>query len=87
MSQLNLHLPTGIAPEEATRLLCMKLFEVGRLSLGKAAELAGYSKPAFMELLGKEGIPVYNYSGEDLEQELRDLEALSEADPQDVASS
>jgi predicted HTH domain antitoxin len=49
----------------------MKLFEVERLSCGQAAELAGYSKRAFMELLGKHGIAVMNYPGQDVQDDLR----------------
>lgn len=87
MSELRLDLPVHINPEEATLLLCMKLYESRRLSLGKAAELAGYSKPAFMELLAKEGIPVFNYSGDDLEQELRDLETFEARQKGSAANS
>jgi predicted HTH domain antitoxin len=47
-----------------------KLFETGKLSLGQAASLAGYSKSTFIELLGKQGIPVIDYPPEELEQEL-----------------
>ncbi|MBN1903124.1 UPF0175 family protein, partial [Candidatus Sumerlaeota bacterium] len=43
--------------------------ETGKLSLGQAAKLAGYSKRAFMELLGKYNIPVFNYPAEDLKEE------------------
>ena len=50
--------------------LSIKLYEAERISLGKAAELAGYSKRAFMEVLSKEGIPVINISPEDLNREL-----------------
>lgn len=69
MSEIQLDLPSDIPEEEARRLFYMTLFQKGRLSLGKAAELSGYSKRTFMELLGKEGIPVFNYSGDDLEKE------------------
>ena len=47
-----------------------KLFETGRLILGQAAKLAGYSKPTFIELLGKLDVPVVDYPAEDLEQEM-----------------
>lgn len=73
MSELRLTLPPEVDPEEAALLLSMKLYEAGRLSLGKAAELAGYSKRTFMELLGKYATPVYNHGGNDLEQEFEDL--------------
>ncbi|NES25911.1 MAG: UPF0175 family protein [Symploca sp. SIO3E6] len=47
---------------------------MGKLSLGQAAELSEYSKPTFMELLGKVGIPVFDYPPEDLEQEMSRFE-------------
>ena len=50
--------------------LAAKLFEVGRLSCGQAAELAGYSKRTFIELLGKQGIAVLDYPAEELTDDL-----------------
>jgi predicted HTH domain antitoxin len=68
---LTVTLPFDVDPEEARLLLSMKLFEEGKISLGKAAEMAGYSKRTYMELLGKRGIPVFNYPPEDLEKEVK----------------
>ena len=48
----------------------IKLYETGKLSLGQAAKYAGYSKKAFMEILGKYGVSVFNYEEEDLEREM-----------------
>ena len=48
----------------------VKFFELGKLSLGKAAELAEMSKLDFIELLSKHGISVYNYPPEELEDDL-----------------
>ena len=70
MSRLTIDLPSHVPADEARLLLSMKLYEAERISLGKAAELAGYSKRAFMEVLSKEGIPVINISPEDLDREL-----------------
>lgn len=70
MSELRVELPPEVPVEEARLLLMVKLFETDRLSLGKAAELAGYSKRAFVDLLGKLGVPVFNYPAEDLEREV-----------------
>ncbi len=70
MSQLTVELPPYISTDEARLLLAVKLFETGKLSLGQAAKLAGYSKPTFIELLGKMEIPVINYPAEELEQEI-----------------
>ena len=68
---LTVELPYDLDPEEALQLLTIKLFEEGKVSLGYAARMAGYSKRTFMELLGKKGIPVFNYDPEDLELELK----------------
>jgi predicted HTH domain antitoxin len=73
---LTIELPFGLDPEEARLLLTMKLFEEGRVSLGYAAEMAGYSKRTYIELLGKHGIPAFNYTVEEFEQELETLEQL-----------
>ena len=70
MSQLRIDLPSHIPADEARLLLSIKLYEAERISLGKAAELAGDSKRAFMELLSREGVPVINISPEDLDREL-----------------
>lgn len=69
MSELKVLLPPEVPVEEARLLLMVKLFETGRLSLGQAARLAGYSKRTFMELLGKLGVPVFDYPPEDLQEE------------------
>lgn len=55
--------------KEARLLLMIKLFETGRLSLGQAAKTAGYSKQAFMEILGKYGVPVFDSPPGELERE------------------
>lgn len=70
MNELRVELPTTISTEEARLLLTVKLFETGKISLGQAANLAGYSKGTFIELLGKMGVPVVNYPPEELEQEI-----------------
>ncbi len=69
-NQLTLTLPQGIDAEEARLLLAIKLYEEERVSLGKAAELTGYSKRTFLELLGRRGIPVIDYPPDDLDEEL-----------------
>ncbi len=70
MNELKIELPPNISTDEARLLLTVKLFETGKLSLGQAAKLAGYSKRTFIELLGKIGVPVINYPAEDLEREI-----------------
>lgn len=71
MSQTTIAIPESISEDEARMYLAMKLFEVGRLSCGQAAELAGYSKRTFMELLGKHGIAVMDYPAEELQDDIK----------------
>ena len=70
MLQTTIAVPPSISEDEAKMYLAMKLFEVGRLSCGQAAELAGYSKRTFVELLGKHGIAVMDYSAQELHDDL-----------------
>ncbi|MCW5959431.1 MAG: UPF0175 family protein [Pyrinomonadaceae bacterium] len=68
--ELTLELPSNLTKDEAQTLLAVKLYETGRASLGQAAKLAGYSKRAFMEVLGKNNVPIFNYSPAELREEL-----------------
>ncbi|HEY2736938.1 MAG TPA: UPF0175 family protein [Thermoanaerobaculia bacterium] len=61
---------------EALLELAVHLYEQGRLSIGKAHELAGLSLWEFRQLLGFSKIPPH-FSIEDLEQDLETLRELS----------
>ena len=50
-------------------MMALKFYELGRLSLGQAAELAGYTKRAFVDVLGQYGIPVVDYAVDELASE------------------
>lgn len=72
MKTLTVNLPETIdvSEKELKTLLASVLYENGKLSLGQAAELAGYSKATFMELLGDFGISLFNYDEKDLEKDI-----------------
>lgn len=71
-------LPWGRAGEPDTRAVGQELrllwiieeVRQHRLGIGKAAELAGVPRAAFMRALGQHGVPVIDYSVDDLEREL-----------------
>ena len=50
MKTLTVQLPDSVDEKEAKTLLAAGLYEKGSISIGQAAELAGYSKRTFMEL-------------------------------------
>jgi predicted HTH domain antitoxin len=52
----------------------LQLFEKHKLSLGKAATLAGISKEHFMVEMDKYGVPLINYDPEELDEELERFE-------------
>ena len=66
---------TRMTPEELRRELAVYLFQQGRLSFGKAREMADMTAWAFQQLLGARGIPVH-YDVEDYEQDLIILKEL-----------
>ena len=56
--------------EEAKLLLAAKLYEMGRISSGQAARLAGKSRVEFLFSLARLGVPMSNLRAEDLDAEL-----------------
>ncbi|NEP46744.1 MAG: UPF0175 family protein [Okeania sp. SIO2H7] len=69
-TELKISLPHGLSEDEAKLMLAIKLYEVGKISLGQGAKIAGFSKRAFMEILGRYKIPIFAYSPEELREEL-----------------
>jgi predicted HTH domain antitoxin len=68
-TELRVALPTAVSEEEAKLSLAMSLYEAHKISLGQAAKMAGFSKRAFMELLGRHSIAVFDYPAEELRRE------------------
>jgi len=69
---ISVNLPEiNIKEDEVKLLLAIKLLEDGIVSLGKAAEIAGFSEKAFVEILIHKGVHPIKYSKLDPEKELR----------------
>lgn len=73
MKTLTLHIPESVDLDEneARIILAGELYEREILTLGQAAELAGLTKRAFIEIMGKYGFSPFSQSIEDL---LADIE-------------
>ena len=65
--------PRREVEQELKFQLAVRLFEVGQLSLGKAAELAGWNKVRFGDALGQMKVPAVNLDDEEIQAEMRAL--------------
>ena len=74
MKTLNLPPPVSDQQTEGRRFeLAAALFQQGRVSIGRAAELCGMHKLEFMAELGRRKIPVVNWDGEEIRKELANV--------------
>lgn len=81
MSAITIELPEGLERsvqltrtefEGQVRLMAaLKMFELGKLSSGAAAQLAGMSRQEFIEASSRYGIPVADMEEGELEAELK----------------
>jgi predicted HTH domain antitoxin len=58
-------------------LSASKLYERGRLTLEQAAELAGYSKENFVELLAEYNAALINYPADELDEDIKNAQCHS----------
>jgi predicted HTH domain antitoxin len=67
---------TGETPEEFERevqfLVAAKLYELGRVTSGRAADIAGMQRVPFLNELGRYRISVVNYSTDELNREIEE---------------
>lgn len=65
------------AADQVRLMAALKMFELGKLSSGHAAHLAGCTRAEFLEACGRYRVSVFNYPPEKAGEELRrDMETL-----------
>jgi predicted HTH domain antitoxin len=75
--ELAVHMTKEEMEHHIRLMAALKMFELGKVSSGKAAEFAGMSRVEFLETCGRYHVSVFNYPAEEIEQELKkDLEAV-----------
>lgn len=79
MKTLTINIPNtaDVDDKEVRMSLASKLYERGKLTLGQAAELAGYSKETFMELLAEYNVSLINYPADELDEDIENAQRHS----------
>ncbi len=72
MRTIQLNIPSSIemSDYEFSMSLATKLYEDAKLSAGQAAQIAGLSKRAFIEVLGNFGVSVFSKEIADLQNDI-----------------
>ena len=72
MKTLTINIPDRLDVEskDLAMLVATRLYELGKLSLGQAAELAGLTKRTFAELLGSYNVSIFNFPASDLAKDV-----------------
>ncbi len=68
--QLNIPDDIDLTDYDFSMIVATKLYEDAKLSAGQAAQIAGLSKRAFIELLGKYGVSVFSRLIDDLHNDI-----------------
>ncbi len=81
MTTISVQLPDSVfsalryAPDEFVKEMriaaAVKWYEVGKVSQGKAAEIAGLSRAEFIEALSRFEVSPFQYSAEEIDRELK----------------
>jgi len=71
MQTITLNFPDKVSIDykDTVKFLAAKLYESGKLTLGQSAELAGFSKLAFAEILSDYNVSLINYPASDISKD------------------
>ena len=72
MRTIQINIPDGVDLKDYdfSMIIAAKLYEDAKLSAGQAAEMAGLTKRAFIEILGKYGVSIFSNSIDDLQSDI-----------------
>ena len=76
--RLSLHESKEEFAQELKMLAAVKLYELGKISSGKAVALAGTDRVSFLLGLSRYRVSVFNYTPEELEREVSEAKARAE---------
>ena len=70
-TRIALKIPAEQLAEELRMLSALKLYQLGQLSSGAAAEMSGVPKPVFLSRLADYGVATFQLTGAQLDRETR----------------
>ncbi len=68
--EMAVHLTKFELEQHLCLMAALKMFELGKITSGKAAELAGMSRTDFFEVCGKYHVSIFNYADDEIASEL-----------------
>ncbi|MCC6558666.1 MAG: UPF0175 family protein [Polyangiaceae bacterium] len=68
---LSMHVPAAELAQELRMAAAVKLYEIGRLSSGAAARLAGVPRVTFLAKLADYGVDTFRMTDEELARDVR----------------
>jgi len=75
-----IHLTKAEMEQHLRLMAALKMFELGKISSGKAAALAGLSRVEFFEACGRYRVSIFNYADDEIEEavapELRTIQKI-----------
>ena len=64
------HLTKSEFEHQLRLMAALKMFELGKISSGRAAELAGMARAEFFDTCGRYRVSIFNYPDEEIANEL-----------------
>ncbi len=74
MKSITLNIPEEFDEAEIAMIVATQLYQLGKLTAGQAADLAGISKREFIERMGNYGVSAFSESKVDLQKDIVSLE-------------
>ena len=71
--EITLHTKEVIIEKQIAEVVALYLYSQGYITSGTAANIIGISRVEFLQLAGKEKIPMFEYSEEELANELKEI--------------
>lgn len=70
--EVTFHTREDLIERELSEVIALHLYSIGSITSGTASKLIGISRVEFLQLAGRHKIPMFEFSTEELQDELRE---------------